>query len=131
MSAPYRSAASTGSGPSASRSASVPRSAYVITKYGRPSGSSPMSCTRTTRSESARRRILASSSNRVRTSSRCAQLSASTLTADRRVEHLVAGQPDGGEPATADPPHHPVAAEAVGCGHRAIMAGAGYGMIGT
>ena len=81
MSAPYRSAASTGSGPSASRSASVPRSAYVITKYGRPSGSSPMSCTRTTRSESARRRILASSSNRARTSSRCAQLSASTLTA--------------------------------------------------
>ena len=81
MSAPYRSASPTGSGPCSSRSASVPRSAYVITKYGRPSGSSPMSCTRTTRSESARRRILASCSNRVRTSSRCDQLSASTLTA--------------------------------------------------
>ena len=62
-------------------SCSVPRSATAITKYGRPSGSSSTSWTRTTRSWSMRRSSRASSMKRRRMSTLRAQLSASTLIA--------------------------------------------------
>ena len=91
----------TGIGPAASRSASVPPAAYVITRYGRPSGSSPTSNTRTSRSESARRMILRlPGSNRSRTSAWSDQFSASTFTATSESQrssapsHTVANAPE-------------------------------------
>ena len=93
--------ARSGSGVASIRSSSAPRSAYSMTKYGRPSSSSPTSWIETTCSLRTRRSSLASATNRALTSLLPASFG-EDLESDARVEIAIVAANDHGEPTVAN-----------------------------